>query len=137
MGAVPETASTSLDLKVGDVVEVLSEAEILQTLDERGELDSLPFMPEMVRYCGRRMTVYKVAHKLCDTITHGGLRKMTQAVHLREFPNDFGARCDGSAHDNCQQQCLIFWKHAWLRKVEDAATAPAPLSSEPKLLPLL
>jgi hypothetical protein len=138
---------TALDLKVGDVVEVRSEAEILATLDENGELDSLPFMPEMLRYCGRRMTVYKVAHKLCDTIAFTGMRKMTEAVHLREFPGDFGVRCDGSAHDGCQQACLIFWKHAWLRKVADGPVPEQPSApvaeavptaeNESKLLPLL
>ena len=57
-------------LTVGQVVEVLSADEIFATLDERGMLDSLPFMPEMARYCGQRLTVGKVANKLCDTMTH-------------------------------------------------------------------
>ena len=35
-------------LRAGDVVEVRSLDEILATLDEQGELDALPFMPEMV-----------------------------------------------------------------------------------------
>jgi hypothetical protein len=42
------TQNTTLDLKVGDVVEVRSAAEILATLDENGALDSMPFMPEML-----------------------------------------------------------------------------------------
>src|SRR6266545_4191212 len=74
--------STSLDLRVGDVVEVRSPEEIRATLDENGELESLPFMPEMLKYCGRRMTVQKVAHKACDTLTRGGIRRMENAVHL-------------------------------------------------------
>jgi hypothetical protein len=131
----------SLNLKVGDVVEVLSEEEILATLDENGEFDSLPFMPEMARFCGQRMIVFKVAFKLCDTINHSGMRRMVDAVHLRESPNDFaGVRCDGSAHDGCEQACLIYWKHAWLRKVAHDDPAPAPTqhrTSESRLLPLL
>jgi hypothetical protein len=109
----------TLNLRVGDWVEVLSEAEILATLDKKGELDNLPFMPEMVKYCGQRLTVHKVAHKLCDTITGTGLRKMTNAVHLT------GARCDGSAHGGCQTACSMYWKEAWLRKVD----GPAPSRS--------
>ncbi|SDI66718.1 hypothetical protein [Nonomuraea jiangxiensis] len=108
--------------KVGDLVEVRSEAEILATLDERGELDGLPFMPEMAAYCGRRLTVHKVAHKLCDTQTATGLRKMERAVHLT------GARCDGSGHGGCQTACSMYWKEAWIRRVEPgsapATTAP-------------
>ncbi len=69
-------------LRVGDRVQVRSQEEILATLDERGELDSLPFMPEMLPFCGQTLTVEKVAHKACDTITRGGLRKMDDAVHL-------------------------------------------------------
>src|SRR5215468_10258420 len=85
-----------LDLRVGDIVEVRSPEEILATLDANGELESLPFMPEMLRYCGQRLTVYKVANKLCDTVSRSGMRKMDNAVHLS------GVRCDGGAHDGCQ-----------------------------------
>ncbi len=129
-----EVPETRLDLRVGDVVEVRSQAEILATLDENGALDSLPFMPEMLRYCGQRLTVYKVAHKLCDTMTGSGMRKMDNAVHLR------GVRCDGGGHGGCQAACLIYWKHAWLRKVDpaEAGTAPAaPAPDASRMLPLL
>src|SRR5262245_50238144 len=109
-----EVPAQHLDLKVGDVVEVRSPDEIRATLDENGEFESLPFMPEMLRYCGQRLTVYKVAHKVCDTQTRSGMRRMQNAVHLS------GVRCDGAAHDGCQAACLIYWKHAWLRKVSPA-----------------
>ncbi|GAA3246884.1 hypothetical protein [Nonomuraea helvata] len=117
-----------MDLRVGDVVEVRGEAEILATLDDRGELDGLPFMPEMLRFCGKQMTVHKVAHKLCDTQTRTGLRKMDRAVHLT------GARCDGSAHGGCQTACSMYWKEAWLKKV---AADAAPSAGDARLLPLL
>ena len=41
---------TILNLRVGEVVEVRTAEEILATLDEHGALDSLPFMPEMLRF---------------------------------------------------------------------------------------
>lgn len=119
-----------LDLRVGDRVEVRSEAEIFATLDERGELDSLPFMPEMLPYCGKVLTVEKVAHKVCDTITRGGLRRMERAVHLT------GVRCDGSAHGGCQNACLMYWKEDWLKRVDDSAPA-RPAETEPGPRPLL
>ena len=124
-----------LNLRAGDRVTVRSEAEILATLDERGELDSLPFMPEMLPYCGKVLTVDKVAHKACDTITRGGMRKMERAVHLT------GVRCDGSAHGGCQNACLVYWKEDWLRRVDDDAS-PEPIDSidspSPRMtLPLL
>ncbi|WP_327586242.1 hypothetical protein OHA25_03855 [Nonomuraea sp. NBC_00507] len=117
-------------LKVGDVVEVLNAEEILATLDEKGELDSLPFMPEMLRFCGQRLTVHKVANKLCDTITGTGLRRMEDAVHLS------AARCDGSAHGGCQTACVLYWKTSWLKRVDGPPT-PEPARSERPLLPIL
>ncbi|MBL0748508.1 hypothetical protein [Nocardioides baculatus] len=125
-------------LRVGDVVEVLSAEEILATLDEAGELDGLPFMPEMTAWCGRRMTVHKVALKACDYIGHSGMRRMSRAVHLT------ACRCDGSAHGGCQTRCQLYWKDAWVRRVDpaDAAAEPDP-EPEPdgpghrRLLPLL
>jgi hypothetical protein len=116
---------------VGDLVEVLSEEEILATLDDKGELDNLPFMPEMRKYCGQRLTVHKVAHKLCDTMTGSGMRRMDRAVHLT------GARCDGSAHGGCQTACSMYWKEAWLKRVEPGEAPSEPEIPSGRLLPLL
>jgi hypothetical protein len=119
-----------LNLRAGELVEVRSEEEILATLDDNGELDSLPFMPEMLQYCGKQFTVYKVAHKLCDTMTRTGMRRMREAVHLA------GVRCDGQAHGGCQTACLIYWKEAWLKRVDapaDGAGAPAHDRELPRL----
>jgi hypothetical protein len=113
-----------LGLRAGELVEVRSEAEILATLDEKGEFESLPFMPEMRQFCGRRFRVYKRAVKLCDTIGWTGMYRMADAVHLE------GVRCDGQAHGGCQAGCLTYWKEAWLRRVDPgeppAAPPPAP-----------
>ena len=51
------SAGTKLYLRPGEWVEVLSQAEILATLNDDGTLDGLPFMPEMLTHCGSR---YKV-----------------------------------------------------------------------------
>src|SRR5262245_52431475 len=94
-------------LKAGEWVEVRSAEEILATLDDRQCLDDLPFMPEMLQYCGKRFRVFKSAHKTCDTVERWTvMRRMTSAVHLE------GLRCDGGAHDGCQAGCLLFWKDA-------------------------
>jgi len=122
----PAASRARLDLKVGDVVVVRSEAEILATLDERGELDALPFMPEMLQFCGKRFTVDKVAYKLCDTMTRSGMRRMRDAVHLA------GVRCDAEAHGGCQTACLFYWKDAWLRRA-DTAVEPAAPAGEPQV----
>jgi glycosyltransferase involved in cell wall biosynthesis len=109
-----------LNLRIGELVEVRSAEEILTTLDENGELDGLPFMPEMLAWCGRRLRVAKLALKLCDTITWTGMYRMRNAVHLE------GSRCDGQAHDGCQAGCNIYWKEAWLRRVPVGEPESAP-----------
>ncbi len=111
-------------MKAGDWVTVRSAEEILSTLDARGRLDRLPFQPEMLAFCGRRMRVAKSAHKTCDNIQKTGGRRMLDAVHLE------GGRCDGSNHGDCQADCVFFWKEAWLRR--DGDTTPA-LATRPAL----
>jgi hypothetical protein len=107
------SAKSNLSLHAGDVVRVRPLEEILATLDERGRIDALPFMPEMSKFCGQDVRVYKSAHKTCDTIGYQGARKVSgsRAVHLE------GLRCDGQAHGGCQARCLLFWKEEWLEPV--------------------
>jgi hypothetical protein len=107
----------TLNLRPGDLVEVRSSGEILQTLDGNGTLDRLPFMPEMMEFCGRR---FQVAKRVVKTCYYG------EASGMRTFPADDvvlldGLRCSGQAHDGCQKACTIFWREAWLRKVEGLA----------------
>jgi len=101
----------ALRLRAGELVQVRTKEEILETLDANGRLDELPFMPEMLEYCGKTIRVRKRAHKTCDPSVGIGGRKMTNTVHLEDI------RCNGSAHDGCEAGCLIFWKEAWLRRV--------------------
>ena len=49
----------------GDTVAVRSLGEILATLDADAKLDGLPFMPEMVPYCGKSFRVVRRADKTC------------------------------------------------------------------------
>ena len=117
-----EMRSRELKLKTGDWVEVRSKEEILATLDDKGQLEGMPFMPEMFRFCGRRFQVYKSAHKTCDTVFPVRGRRVHRAVHLN-------TRCDGSAHGGCQAGCLIFWKEAWLKPVDAKLGGTVSLSS--------
>lgn len=105
-----------LNLRSGEWVEVKTPAEISQTLDAEGTLVGLPFMPEMEEYCGRRFRVLRRAEKTCIEFPGGGYK-------VREFRgNDVflleGLRCSGANHDGCQRLCMLFWRSAWLRRVE-------------------
>lgn len=96
----------------GQTVEVRSAGEILATLDANFGFEGLPFMPEMLKYCGRRMTVARRVNRTC--VEGYGIRSMRNVVMLVD------GHCDGAAHDGCQRKCLIFWKEAWLRPADPA-----------------
>jgi hypothetical protein len=117
---------SSLNLRRGDLVEVKSPSEILQTLDDDGTTDQLPFMPEMVDYCRKRFRVSKRVVKTCYYGTSSGMRKFpAEDVVLLE-----GLRCSGAAHDGCQKACTIFWREAWLRRVEGPGSVQSSVDSE-------
>lgn len=91
----------------GDLVEVRSAAEILSTLDKNGTLENLPFMPEMLAFCGKQFRVSRRAFKTC--VDDGDIRQLDDTVFLEEM------RFDGTLHAGCDRGCLIFWKTAWLK----------------------
>lgn len=113
-----------LGLKAGEWVIVRSKAEILSTLDRNGRLDDLPFMPQMLQYCGKKLQVSKRAHKLCDTAHGTGARGMSNAVFLEDL------RCDGQAYGGCEMRCLIFWKEAWLKRADESESVSASPASQ-------
>jgi hypothetical protein len=119
----------SSKLNVGDWVEVRSKDEILRTLDSNGQVDGMPFMPEMFAFCGKRFQVYKRAHKTCDTVFPVRGRRVDQAIHLN-------TRCDGSAHGGCQASCLIFWKEAWLKPLAGSDLEDAFVDTEANAKPM-
>jgi hypothetical protein len=107
-----KTPNKELKLLAGEIVEVRSQEEVLATLDLDGKLDAMPFMPEMLPFCGKRFRVFKRADKTCDNIMPWNMRRVKHAVHLTDV------RCNGGAHDNCDAGCLIYWHEAWLKRVE-------------------
>src|ERR1044072_517587 len=88
----------ALGLRAGELVRVRSALEIGPTLDPSGALDGMPFMPELVQYCGGPFGVSQRADKTCAG--DGAARRMHNAVHLADL------RCDGAAHGGCQAACL-------------------------------
>ena len=110
-----------MNARAGDWMEVRTKAEILGSLDKDGRLDGLPFMPQMFQYCGQRFRVFKRAHKTCDTVSGKFVgRRLSSGVHLE-------LRCDGRAYGGCQAACLIFWKEAWLKPVNDTTGSAGPV----------
>ena len=102
--------------KAGDVVEVLPWNELINTLDDAGALEGLPFMPEMLPYCGKKLTITKRLERTCEDI-EAGMRRIRNVVFLNDL------RCDGSVHGGCQKGCCILWKDAWLRQPKTGGVA--------------
>src|SRR5262245_31062565 len=119
---------TGVSLRAGDWVEVKSPSEIALTLDEDGMLDGLPFMPEMAEFCGRRFRVRRFAEKTCMDVGQGVYQ--TRAFHHKDILLLDELRCSGAGHDGCQRRCTVFWKPAWLRKVEAGLAANMPTDSD-------
>ncbi|MEM3697170.1 MAG: hypothetical protein QXQ94_06695 [Candidatus Bathyarchaeia archaeon] len=101
--------NSKLNLVPGEVVEVKTVDEIMSTLDEKGTLEGLPFMPEMYKYCGKRFKVFKRVNKLIIEGL-GTLRKIENVVILEK------AICSGEYHGGCKRSCMLLWKEAWLKR---------------------
>lgn len=123
---------TNSRLSAGDLVAVRTACEILTTLDQNGTLDGLPFMPEMLEFCGKR---FRVLNRVVQATVDGAFLAGHNESFVREFRNNDvvilkSARCSGAEHDGCQRGCSIFWKEAWLEKIEDG-NKDAGLEAEP------
>jgi len=123
-------SSVDPSFRAGDFVEVRSKEEILETLDKNGQLDGMPFMPEMFEYCGKIMRIDKRAHKTCDTVHEYKGRRLKDSVHLS------GVRCNGQFHGGCQASCLIYWKTAWLRSLDWQGLEAKPRTGKSSAAPV-
>ncbi len=115
MGSLQKTPAESLDLQVGELVEVKSLAEIIKTLDRRGWNRGLHFAPEMIPYCGRQLRVALKADRMITEGT-GKMRSMKNTVILEN------AICDSAtwAFGACPRQDYIYWREIWLKRVNDS-----------------
>jgi hypothetical protein len=120
-----------MPFKPREWVQVRSFREIAATLDDDGTLDGLPFMPEMLPFCGRQFQILRRAEKTCLEVPRGWYL-------IRDFKNNDvffldGLRCSGASHDGCQRACLLFWKSAWLEPApaREQASEPAGETATP------
>lgn len=112
----------------GDWVEVRPLHEIQRTLDASDSLDQLPFMPEMIEFCGRRFRVARCINQVC---LDGGLlcahrgESSVRAFQKARVVTLEGLRCSGHSHGSCQKGCMLFWKVSWLKRCQPPADAQA------------
>lgn len=72
-------------------------------------------MPEMVPFCGKRFRVARRVVKTCCYIDGG---TNMRAFRVEDVFTLEDVRCSGDAHDSCPKGCMVFWREAWLRKVQ-------------------
>jgi len=119
----PVRRGEALNLQPGEWVEVLSEEDILATLDENMRHKGLYFMAEMRKFCGQRFKVLKRVERIMIEATGEVKRLKTPAFYLE------GAMCDGEHHGGCDRLCFCLWREDWLKRVpprEEGETSNEP-----------
>ncbi len=97
---------------------VRSRDEIEAGLDLHGRRDGLGFMPEMARFCGKRVAV---AGCLSEVFEYGRLVPTRAPIYRLA-----GASCSGTAYGAegpCDRACALLWHADWLQ-LEPPAPAP-------------
>ena len=110
-GRLKKTPTQSLHLRVGELVQVKSKEEILETLDSQGRNRGLGFSPEMMKFCGEKHRVGKRVEKAINE-ANGNLRQIANTVILEEVT------CNGGAHGDCLRNCFCLWREIWLKRVD-------------------
>jgi hypothetical protein len=107
-----KTPKELLDLQPGELVEVRSKEEILQTLNQSGHNRGLRFDVEMLKYCGTRARVLSRVRQIVDEKTG----------HMIRFPGDCiileGVICTADYHQFCPRSIYPYWREIWLRRVD-------------------
>jgi hypothetical protein len=108
-GPCRRTPVSDLGLEIGDKVRVKSFQEIVKTLDAKGCNRGLWFdEEEMLRFCGRELTVTRRINRLIHEGTGELLEMRVPAVVLNE------TQCSGLSRRFCGRGMLHFWREVWL-----------------------
>ncbi len=109
--AAPKPAP--LALKPGEIVEVLSSAEIMPTLNKDWKNRGLVFEREMLNFCGKEFRVLGRVARLIDEKTGRLLELKNDCVILE------GLYCSGVDKRSrlfCPRAPYYYWREAWLRR---------------------
>ncbi|MGA9362867.1 MAG: hypothetical protein WBW16_00680 [Bacteroidota bacterium] len=103
------TPALVLNLQPGELVEVKSRKEILDTLDARGRNRGLRIDHEMLRHCGHRFRVLQRVDRIILETT-GTMKKIHNTVALDVV-------CEGLCRRACARSSYPMWREAWLKRV--------------------
>lgn len=107
------TRTPEQELRPGDLVEIRSKPEIMATLNpDNCNNAGLWFDPEMVPACGRQARVERKVERIINEST-GKMRKLRDCYVLEDVI------CTGFYRKFCQRAVLMYWRSAWLRKLDE------------------
>jgi hypothetical protein len=110
-GYLTKTPAAALNLQPGELVEIKSLEEIVETLDLKGKNRGLSFEPDMIAYCGKR---FKVKSRLDRMI----LEKNGQMVEVKNSVLLENATCNCYyAFAGCPRREYQYWREIWLRRI--------------------
>jgi hypothetical protein len=112
-GRLTRTPKELLDLKPGELVEVKSKEEIIQTLDAKDRNRGMTFDTEMMRYCGQRARVLRRVERILDEKTGKLLHLKGDCIVLE------GVTCTAEYNQYCPRSIYPYWREIWLRRVEE------------------
>lgn len=104
-----------LGLKPGERVRVKSPPRIAATLNANGRNRGMTFEPEMTVHTGRIYTVAGPVEQMIHEET-GRMVRLEATVTLE------GVDCLGRCTRNCPRANPLFWREAWLERVDGAAS---------------
>ncbi|WP_337873192.1 hypothetical protein [Ignavibacterium sp.] len=110
-GELTKTPVEVLNLQPGEIVEVRSIEEILQTLDKKGKNKGLSFEPDMKIFCGKQ---FKVRTRLDQMILerNGKMIEVQNSVILE------GVTCECFfTFGGCPRREFQYWREIWLKRV--------------------
>jgi hypothetical protein len=114
-GTLDKTPRATLDLAQGDLVQVKSYAEILETVDVANRNLGLRFDAEMVPYCSGIFRVRGRVERLLDEKTGRMIKLSTDCIILD------GVVCQARFSAKrlfCPRGIFPYWREIWLKRID-------------------
>lgn len=112
-GNQKKTPTGILNLLSGELVEIKSFDEILDTVDKHGKNRGLSFYHDMKKYCGKQFIVRNRLERMIDETT-GEMMEVRNTVILDEVICSYEYAFMG-----CPRARFQFWREIWLRRVKN------------------
>jgi len=116
VGQAVKPSKGELGLKPGDWVRIKSHEEVRAALDVTSRNRGLTFEPEMTRYIGGVHRVSEVVERIIDE-QKGKMLRLDRTVVLDQV------YCEGLCNKACPRKNPLFWREAWLERVEAPTTS--------------